>query len=260
MTWNVVIVDDEAPARRNLVYSLAEHPQWQLVGNCRSAEEVRATLGAHHVDLLLLDIYMPKENGLQLAEWVCQQPSPPLVVFVTAYDRHAIAAFELYALDYILKPFDDGRFARTLARADGELRQRRRPGLEEDIQTFISEQRAHEAGMPVPPLRYVVVRSMGFTERVAIADVMWIKSAGNYVELHTQKRCILHRSSFSQLETRLPMHEFIRVHRTAIVRRSAIRRVSIEGDRQYSVTLESGDVVPVSERHIAAVRSEFGGG
>ena len=145
--WNALIVDDEALARSNLQLALAEHPDWRCVGACASAAEARVALAQREVDLLLLDIQMPRQNGLAFAAELAQQPGAPLVVFVTAYDEHALSAFDVFALDYLLKPFDDQRFAAMLGRAEQMLGLKQGAALQaEALQAFVREQHSRAAG------------------------------------------------------------------------------------------------------------------
>ena len=126
--WKLLIVDDEALARSNLQLALADHPQWESCGLAASAAEARVAMTARPADLVLLDIQMPRQNGLSYAAELATLAEPPLVVFVTAHDEHALAAFEVHALDYLLKPFSDTRLSLTLQRA-AQLQGERGVGL-----------------------------------------------------------------------------------------------------------------------------------
>lgn len=120
----VLIVDDEAPGRINLRLALGAHAAWEIAGECADATQARAFLATHAVDVVFLDIRMPRESGLALAHHLAQQAAPPLVIFVTAYDTYAVEAFRVHALDYLLKPLDDTDLAKALARADALMAQR----------------------------------------------------------------------------------------------------------------------------------------
>nr|WP_316641152.1 LytTR family DNA-binding domain-containing protein [uncultured Roseateles sp.] len=255
--WTALVVDDEALARSNLMLALGEHPDWQCIGSCASAAEARVVMAEHPVDLLLLDIQMPRQNGLSFAAELCRSPKPPLVVFVTAYDEHALSAFDVFALDYLLKPFDDQRFASMLARASQTLTLQQSADYVEAMGGFLREQQDLAAGQPCPALQSLTVRSVGLVEKVELADVEWISAAGNYVELHLRGRVLLHRSALSAIEERLPAGQFLRVHRTAIVRRNGVATLAVTGDSTYEATLRSGDKVVVSERFVKDVRKLF---
>ncbi|MCV2352412.1 LytR/AlgR family response regulator transcription factor [Paucibacter sp. Y2R2-4] len=274
-TLSALVVDDEALARSNLQLALADHPGWRCVGACAGAAEARVALAQREVDLLLLDIQMPRQNGLNFAAELQAAATPqkpaPLIVFVTAFDEHALSAFDVFALDYLLKPFDDQRFAAMLARAEQVLALKQSAAhamayattYADAMGSFLKEQSQVAAGQPYPALDFLTVRSVGSVERVAVADIEWIAAAGNYVELHlktasgSNPRVVLHRSTLSALELRLPSQQFMRVHRTALVRPAAMSRMEVTGDSTYELTLTSGDKVPVSERFAKEVRAVF---
>lgn len=263
--WSVLVVDDEALARSNMQLALAEHPQWQCAAVCASAAEARVAMAEREFDLLLLDIQMPRQNGLSFAAELCAATQPPLLVFVTAYDEHALAAFDVFALDYLLKPFDNQRFAAMLARAEQVLTLKQGAAYAQAMGGFLQEQRSMAAGEPRPELAVLTVRSVGLLERVAVADIEWIGAAGNYVELHlrapdglaSKPRVVLHRTTLSALEQRLPGRQFMRVHRTVLVRPEAIASLVVSGDACYEATLRGSDKVPVSERFVKQVRALF---
>jgi two-component system LytT family response regulator len=255
---SVLIVDDEALARSNLQLALAEQTGWQVSGMAASAAEARVLMVQRPPDLVLLDIQMPRQHGLSFAAELAALPQPPLVVFVTAHDEHALAAFEVHALDYLLKPVDDGRLAQALARAEGLLQQRQQALQAEGLSAFVRERAAEAQHAGPPALKQLVVRSVGALERVAVQDLTRLCAAGNYVELYLRDgRRLLHRAALSALETRLPAGEFLRVHRSVLVRPGQIAGVSVEGDGVYSARLRDGSSLPVSERYIAGVRALF---
>ncbi|MCV2357000.1 LytTR family DNA-binding domain-containing protein [Paucibacter sp. B2R-40] len=263
--WTALVVDDEALARRNVQLALAEHPQWHGAELCASAAEARVAMAQREFDLLLLDIQMPRQNGLSFAAELCAGAKPPLMVFVTAYDEHALAAFDVFALDYLLKPFDDLRFAAMLVRVEQVLKLKQGAAYAQAMGGFLHEQRSLAAGEACPTLDFLSVRSVGLLERIAVADIEWISAAGNYVELHlraadgsSQKpRVVLHRATLSALEQRLPSRQFMRVHRTVLLRPEAVLSLEVSGDACYEATLRSADKVPVSERYVKQVRALF---
>jgi two-component system LytT family response regulator len=244
----LLIVDDEEPGRVNLRYSLAAHPESRIVAECASAASARAALAAGDIDLVFLDIQMPGESGLVLARELSALREPPLIVFVTAYGAHAIDAFEVHALDYLLKPLDDARLAQAVERAEALLRLRQREAWGAALRTFVQAEDA-----PYP--ERLNVRSVGRIDQVLVADILWIGGAGNYAELHLPGRTMLHRITLSRLEALLDPSRFLRVHRGAIVVRTQIAALTTVGEGTWRVTLRCGAEVPVSERHVAAVRA-----
>lgn len=250
MPIRVLIVDDEEPGRLNLRYALAAHPQYAVVAECASAAEARSALAAHSIDVVFLDIQMPQETGLSLARALSLQAEPPLIVFVTAHSAHAIEAFEVHALDYLLKPLDDARLAQALERAAAMLAQRQRRAYGDALRGYVNAAAA-------PYLEHISVRSIGRIDQVRTADIWWIESAGNYVQLHTAARGLLHRVALSRLERHLDPRQFLRVHRGAIVRREQIASLAVAGDGSYLLTLQCGAAVAVSERYVQLLRESM---
>lgn len=256
--WNVLIVDDEELARSNVDLALRAHPDWQVCGVAANVAQARVAMVQRAPDLVLLDIQMPRESGLELASELAAQPQPPLVVFVTAHDAHALAAFEVHAVDYLLKPLDDQRLAQALQRAAQLLQAKERSAYAHNLQAYARERSACAEGAGPPKLTELVIRSVGAMERVPIAAITHLVSAANYVELRlTGGRSVLHRAALSALEQRLPPGEFMRVHRTALVRPAQVASLYIVGDGAYSVRLHDGSTLPVSERYLGAVRALF---
>jgi two-component system LytT family response regulator len=246
MTVRYLIVDDEPPGRANLRLALGAHPDWLLVAECDGTAAARTVLAAQEVDVIFLDIQMPAESGLVLAREISRLRAPPLIVFVTAYSEHAIDAFEVHALDYLLKPLNDARLAQTVERIGAMLGQRQREAYGAALRDYV------DAGAR---LERINVRSVGRIEQILVADILWIESAGNYVELHLAGRTVLHRITLNRIETLLAPADFLRVHRGAIVRRSEIARLDTVGDGSYRLTLRCGATVAVSERYLGALRS-----
>jgi two-component system LytT family response regulator len=246
-----LIVDDEAPSRANLRLALGCHPDWQLLAECDGAPAARAALAAYDVDVIFLDIQMPAVSGLVLAREISRLREPPLIVFATAYSEHAVDAFEVHALDYLLKPLNDARLAQTVERIAAMLGQRQREAYGAALRDYVDA----GAGQAVERLERINVRSVGRIEQIRVDDILWVESAGNYVELHLQGRTVLHRITLNRLEALLAPGDFLRVHRSAIVRRSEIARLETVGDGSYRLTLRCGAAVAVSERYLAALKS-----
>ncbi len=246
-----LIVDDEAPSRANLRLALATHPDWRLVAECDGAAAARTALAQNEVDVIFLDIQMPVESGLVLAREISRLRTPPLIVFVTAYSEHAVDAFEVHALDYLLKPLNDARLAQAIERIGALLGQRQREAYGEALRDYVDA----GAGQAKERLERINVRSVGRIEQIRVDDILWVESAGNYVELHLEGRTVLHRITLNRLEALLDPAGFLRVHRSAIVRRSQIARLETVGDGSYRLTLRCGATVAVSERYLGALKS-----
>lgn len=250
MTVRYLIVDDEAPGRDNLRLALAAHPAWNLAAECDSTASARSALAAHEIDVLFLDIQMPAEPGLVLARELSRLREPPLIIFVTAYSVHAVDAFEVHALDYLLKPLDDARLAQAAERAEAMLRHRQREAYGAALRNYVHAGEAQR-------VEHINVRSVGRIEQILVSDILWVEAAGNYVELHLAARTVLHRITLNRLETLLAPHDYLRVHRGAIVRRDQIARLASDGEGSYRLTLRCGGELAVSERYVSLLKSSM---
>ena len=226
MTQRVLIVDDEPPARASLRVLLARDPQVVLVGECGSGAEAIAAIRAHRPELLFLDVQMPEVDGFDVLEQLGSD-APPAIVFVTAYDQHALRAFDAGALDYLLKPFTDERFALALARA---------------------KERAARAAPAAPPDR-VVVKSGRQLHVLPLADIDWVESADYCVDLHVGARTYSLRRSMTAVESEFEPAGFCRIHRTAIVNLARVRTLSVAEDGELEVVLLDGARLQMSRRY-----------
>lgn len=253
MTLRVLIVDDEPVARRGIARLLQEAPDVEIVGECgdgAAAVEAIATLAP---DLVFLDVQMPELDGFAVIEAV-GAGRMPAVVFVTAFDQHAVRAFDAQAIDYVLKPIDPERFRRALQRA--------RAMLSEPEEGFV--RRVSEAlkilgrSEPSPHPARLAIRSEGRVRLVDIDTVERLVAAGNYVEFHASGKLHLMRETMASLEARLDPRRFVRVSRAAIVDVARIREVQPLFNGDFVVLLESGAQVNGSRRHRAALEKLLG--
>lgn len=234
MPWNLLIVDDEPLAREGLRLLLAGDPDVAAIHEARDGREAVAALRETRPDLVFLDVQMPEMDGFEVVREVGPERMPA-VVFVTAHDRFALQAFEVNALDYLLKPVTRERFARTLERAKERLRSQ--PAGEESrkilslLETLASPRRA---------IQRLAVRSAGKTSFVDLADVDWIEAAENYVRLHSGKASHLVLVPLSTLEKSLDPETFVRIHRSIIVNVGRIRELEPVAHGEYVVTLPGG--------------------
>ena len=236
----VLVVDDEALARARLRRLLAGEEGVEVVGEAASADEARRLIAEERPDLVFLDVQMPGEDGFELLESLPAGAAPE-VVFVTAYDQHALRAFEVNALDYLLKPFDRERLRLALERAREALARRSPAALDEQLRLMLQELRGEQ-----PHLSRFVIRSVGRIVFVNAADVDWIEASGNYVRLHIGKESHLLRETMSSLETRLDPRVFARIHRSAIVNIERIRELHHIFHGDYSVLLRDGTRLTLS--------------
>jgi two-component system LytT family response regulator len=250
MQVRYIVVDDEAPGRSNLRLAVGENPDWRLVAECDSTASARLVLASQDIDVIFLDVQMPAESGLVLARDLSQWTVPPLIIFMTAFSEHAVEAFELHALDYLLKPLNDIRLTKAMERSQAMLRHRERA-------TYGTALREYTNAIQARYLEHINVRSVGRIEQIRVSDILWVESAGNYVELHLESRTVLHRITLARLEAVLVPGEFLRVHRVALVRCDQIASLATTGDGTYRLMLHCGDLVPVSERHVSAIKNSM---
>lgn len=242
---NVLIADDEHLARETIKLLLKDQDDITNVYEAEDGNQALLLANEFKPNVVFLDIEMPGISGIQLAKHI---PSDCVIIFATAYNEHAVEAFELNALDYILKPFDDDRFYLALDRARQKIKddhQQDYSKLSELIQQMASEQ----------PRRYrerLVIRDPGRIRLVDVTHIDYITGAGNYAEIHlSDGKTVLHRETLSTLEDQLDPAEFVRIHRSSIVRRSVITELRPNDKGDYSVFLQNGEVLTLSRRNRA---------
>jgi two-component system LytT family response regulator len=253
-----LIVDDEPLARERLRELLAGDADVDIIGECGNGEDAVAAIDRDHPDLVLLDIQMPELDGFGVVRAVGIEQMPA-VVFVTAHDEHAVAAFEVHAVDYVLKPVDPERLAeavrrakRRIAPAAGAARDEDRQ-LRERLAALVAEVSAAVVPGPAPTGR-LAIKGEGRVVFVRIADVDWVEAMDNYVRLHVGRDVHMMRETLSNLETRLAGTTFLRIHRSAIVNIDRIREVQPWFAGDYVVILTDGTKLTTGRRYRAAVQ------
>ncbi len=231
-----LIVDDEAAARDLLRLLLARDAEIAVVGECGDGIDALERLRELRPDLVFLDVQMPGMDGLAVLSRL-EPEELPVVVFVTAYDQHALRAFDLHAVDYLLKPFDDARFERALTRARERIRLGQLGALAQPLLALL-----HGANRPPPGkwLTRLVVREEGRTFIVPLAQVDWIEARGDYLRIHAGKGMHLVRGTMKELERQLNPAIFLRIHRSTIVRLAAIRELQPHLRGDYAALLADG--------------------
>jgi len=225
--WRVLVADDEPAARRGVRQLLAAHPSFGVVGECRNGPEVLQLLDGLSPDVVFLDIQMPGFGGFE----VIRRRTPermPIVIFLTAFDEHALKAFEAEALDYLVKPVSQSRFDAAMRRVTRRLK----------------AATATEPRLIVSTLRGAAV--------LPVREIEWIEAADNYARVWSAGKSFLMRESLADLEQRIGSHGFARAHRRALVRISAVRALSGTRDGDLTVELESGVRIQVSRRRRAS--------
>jgi two-component system LytT family response regulator len=254
----VLIVDDEPVARRGLRRQLAQLPGVTCVGECGSRREAVAAIRDRQPDVVLLDIQLGRTSAFEIVEEIGVN-AMPLVVFVTAYDRHAVRAFEVHALDYVLKPVDPDRLREAIDHAASTLSLRHAVSLADRLEGLLSEARRtiRDGSSPATPVpEHFAVHDAD--DRVSLLDVdhiEWFESAGNYVHVHSRGRSYLMRTTMDRVAQRLATREwFIRVRRSAIVNVRAVASLERNGKSSFIVHLRSGATVISSRYYQPAIR------
>jgi two-component system LytT family response regulator len=246
------VVDDEAPARLRLIDLLKKDPQ---IGSILEAANGRAAvkiIEREALDLVFLDVQMPELDGLQVIETV-GAAAMPLVVFVTAYDEHAIRAFEANALDYLLKPFSDERWEAALARAKARRDELSLREFGRGVLRMLTTR-----SLPSRYLDRLVVKGSGTTRFIRVADIDWIEGAGVYVHLHVAGKELLYRSALNDLAGHLDPLRFIRVHRSAIVNIDSILELQPISHGEFELVLKDGHRSRVSRTYRMQLEKRLG--
>jgi two-component system LytT family response regulator len=229
-----VIVDDEELARDRIQTLLELQPDVEVVGVCTDGPSAVEMIDRTQPDLVFLDVQMPGMDGFEVVENL-EPTKLPAVVFVTAHDAHALRAFEIHALDFLLKPFDQTRFEKALERARGQLSQSTGPVLDSRLVTLLEE--LHEERKYSERL---IVKSSGRVFFVRTEEIDWVEASGNYVKIHTKSDAHLLRESMKNMEAKLDPKTFVRIHRSAIVNIDHIKELEPWFHGEYIVIMRDG--------------------
>lgn len=239
----VLIVDDEALAR-NLMNSLIRRdPGLELVGSCSDGAEARREILRLKPDLVFLDIHMPKLNGVEVIESLAKMEQLPYVVFVTAFDQYAVRAFDVDALDYLMKPVDEERFQVAVERARNAIQQRRLQSLGAQIAELSGDHKPAEAAEEAT---HLIVKKGEELIRLPAADIVWLEAASQYVRIHTRNNTYMMAESLNNYHRRLPGSLFTRIHRSAVVNRARLSRIFKKPNGVHALELDDGTVLSLA--------------
>ena len=236
----VLVADDEPLARERLSGLLSQEADIEVVGQARDGEEAVTAIHDDSPDLVFLDVQMPQMNGFDVIEAVGSDKMP-LVIFVTAYDQHALKAFQVRALDYLLKPFDRERFKDALSRARKQLERDENGDLGRRLLALVKDLRRDQ-----PKSDRLVVKSGGRLFFLRTDEIDWVEAAGNYVRLHVGPGSHLLRETMNAIEGRLDPEKFFRIHRSRIVNMERIQELQPWLNGEYSVLLRTGTRLTLS--------------
>jgi two-component system LytT family response regulator len=265
-----VIVDDEPLARRGIRARLQRAGGFAVVAECASGREAIVAIREHEPSVVFLDVQMPGIDGFGVIDEIGADRMP-VVIFVTAFDAHALRAFEAHAFDYLLKPIDDDRFATTVDRArrrvierEESVVARRLAALMHDLRPALTDAAPHQAPRPDPvdpatpaSANRIVVKDRDRVLFIDVGDIDWIGADGDYVRIHTGGKSYLVRDTMAAMEQRLDPGAFVRIHRSAIVNASRIKELRPYSSREYAVILRDGTRLRLSRRYRDRLRSHY---
>jgi two-component system LytT family response regulator len=256
-----LIVDDEPLARERLQELLDEAPAVTVVGTAEDGLDAVENIREKAPDLVFLDVQMPGMNGIDVIEEIGADDMP-VTVFVTAYDQYAIKAFDLAAVDYLLKPFDDERFEQALRRAREQIANRADEAISERLLHLLQERDSslldEENPRDEPYLERIAVQGRGKARIVPVDDLTHITADGSYAELHTDDDTYVIRERMKTLAARLDPDMFVRVHRSAIVRLDEVELILRGGGGNYAVRLKDGTRLSVSRSRVDELQDRLG--
>ncbi len=271
-SYRALIVDDEPLAREGIRDLLAGDPEVTVCALCKNGYEAVEAVRQWHPDVLFLDVQMPEMDGFAVLKQLGTD-APRVTILVTAYDQYALQAFDVEAVDYLLKPFDAARFHAAVRRAKTRLAQQQFGELNDKLTRLLhriekgrpsashpvaSAPTAHNPAVSASPyLDSLVVRSVGTITLVRVEEVDWIEAAGYYVHLHCGPEQHLLRDSLTALERKLDPRHFIRVHRSSIINIGRIKQIKTHRNGQCRIVLRNGEVLPVSRSRSEALKALF---
>jgi len=247
-----LIVDDEPLGRERIRTLLAADPDFEVVGESSDGRQAVASIAKLKPKLLFLDVQMPEMNGFDVLEAIAGAEMP-VVIFVTAYDHYAVKAFQVHALDYLLKSFDRERFSQAVGRAKAEISKGREHGFDERLLALL-EDLQEQRGKP----ERLVVRSGGRIFFLRVEEIDWIEAADNYVCLHVGRASHLLRSTLASIEERLDSRKFLRIHRSTIVNLDRVLELSPLFHGDYTVHLRDGTELLLSRGYREKLQEPLG--
>jgi two-component system LytT family response regulator len=246
MKFKVLIVDDEPLARRGIRARLKPLSDFEVLDDCEDGEAGLKAIRLHQPDLVFLDVQMPGLSGFDMLKRL-RKHRRPFIIFLTAYDEYALRAFEVHALDYLLKPIDSERFAEAIERARRQLKFQAADSIETRLRDLIAEHT--EGKRPSPYIERFTVRTGSRITFVLADEIDWIEAVGDYAALHVGNKNPLFRETLNALEVRLDPEKFVRIHRSAIVQVARICELRTLPNRELRLKLTSGADLKVSRTY-----------
>ena len=253
----LALIDDEPPALVRLRFALADEADYEIVATAADGATALTLIRRGGIDIVLLDIRMPGLSGLELVRAIDPRQAPAFI-FVTAFSHFAADAFELAAVDYLLKPFTFERLRESLARARRSLETRAAEARIAELEGVVATFRAGDAAPSPQFVTEIWAPDRGDRVRLSAELIDWIEAERDYARIHSRGRSFLIRRTIRQLQMELDPAAFLRVHRSALVRRDRIVRLARTGGGPAALILQSGAEIPVARRQMAVVRRMLG--
>ena len=259
MNLKALIIDDEPHAREGIKIRLQEFPEIQVLGECSSGLEAVESINKLKPDLLFLDIQMPEINGFEVLKRISVEKIP-IVIFVTAYDKYAVKAFEYHALDYLLKPISENRFKEALKNAITEAGHRNIDNYAGKLKAMMtdylnviqddgSEQNSELKSYPKDYLNKLAIKAKNNISIISTNEIEWIESAGDYVYVHSNSKKHIVRETLISLEQKMDPRKFVRIHRSVIVNIEKIKSLNSNDHGDYDVYLNNGEKLKLSRTY-----------
>lgn len=243
MTIRTLIVDDEPLARERLKRFLRDESDIELIGECGDGDSAVSDIKLRKPDLVFLDIQMPEKSGFDVIRSLGAKKLP-IVIFVTAYDQYALQAFDVHALDYLLKPFNKERLRRAVSRVREQLAQKSATPVDERLLSLLEDLR--------PEKKYIerlVVKTSGRVFFLKVDEIDWIEAAGNYVKIHIGREAHMIRETMNGIENKLDPEQFMRIHRSTVVNIDKIKELHPMFSGDYAVILRNGAELSLSRNY-----------
>ncbi len=262
-----LIVDDEPLAREGVEAMLVADPEIEIVGLCADGQSALTAIRGQRPELVFLDVQMPKRDGFAVLSEL-KPAERPRVIFVTAYDQYAVKAFDFFAVDYLLKPFQDGRFAAALARAKSEIRQAGTEDLVRRVDQLLvhlaGPNRAKGGGVAAPASSderpdHLVVKAGGDLHFIKTQEIIWIEAQGDFVKVQTTGQARLVRETLQNFQGRLDGAKFMRTHRSFVVNVAHVRQVTPALYGDYSIIMSDGSKLRLSRNYRAKLQALIAG-
>ncbi|MFD2166713.1 LytR/AlgR family response regulator transcription factor [Thalassotalea euphylliae] len=267
-TLSTIIVDDEPLARKGLAIRLADHQDINVIAQCANGREAIEAVRAHQPDLMFLDIQMPGINGFEVLEQLIEQELPmPVVVFVTAFDQYAIKAFEVHAVDYLMKPADEARLEQALVKIREQIKHKEDAEHKSKLVQLVSDVTGNDqetileelaTNQEVSLSQYsdvLPIKDGGELSRVPVETILWIDAAGDYMCVHTSEGTHILRKTMKQLEEMLDPRIFIRSHRSTIVNKNYVQKFCSQLNGEYYLVMTNGKELKVSRSYKEKVKT-----